>query len=114
MGQDEQSSTYPLGKLSNPHILAPEGSSVFDDSELCETDAHDLGTRLAVVAGPAAETGDDPRGKGQTAFGVRIALACGLAFEVGRDGLEDGPVVLLEGIAEALVGVAVAGPAQVA
>jgi len=35
--------------------------------------------------------------KARLPFGVRIALACGLAFEVGRDGLEDGPVVRLEG-----------------
>src|SRR5258708_7162471 len=98
-----------LNGLSDSHILKPESSSIFDGVELGEADAHDLRPGLSVVAGPAAESGDHPGGEGQAAFGVRIALSFGLAFETRRDGLEDGPVLRIEGIDQTLVGGAVAG-----
>src|SRR5436309_852965 len=75
--------------------------------EVGEADAHDFGTRLAVVAGPAAKACDDPGGEGQGSLGMRIALPLGLAFKLGRDGFEDGLVVRIKGIAQELIGVAV-------
>ena len=70
--------------------------------------SHDLRAWLAVVAGPAAEASDDPGGEGQGSLWMRIALTLGLAFELGRDGFEDGLIVRIEGIAQELIGVAVA------
>src|SRR5712692_12016033 len=99
----------PLPSLSDSHIVKRQSSSVLDRSEVLEASSHDLGSGLAVVAGPAAEAGDDPGGEGERALGVGIALPFCLARELGRDGFEDGLVVRIEGIGQALVGVAVAG-----
>src|SRR6185437_10689221 len=101
-------SPLPLRELSDSHIVKPQSSSVFDGAEVLQASSHDLGAGLAVVAGPSAETGDDPGGEGERALGVRIALALCLAGEFVRDGFEDGLVVRVEGIAQALVGIAVA------
>src|SRR6266851_5611122 len=88
--------------LSDSHIVKRQSSSVLDRSEVLEASSHDLGSGLAVVAGPAAEAGDDPGGEGERALGVGIALPFCLARELGRDGFEDGLVVRIEGIGQAL------------
>src|SRR6185312_15257952 len=97
--RDPRSAPSPLVVLSDSHIVKPQSSSVFDGAEVLQASSHDLGAGLAVVAGPSAETGDDPGGEGERALGVRIALALCLAGEFVRDGFEDGLVVRVEGIA---------------
>src|SRR5436305_8983146 len=94
-------------RLSDSHIWEGKVDTVFDGMEVGEADAHDFGTRLAVVAGPAAKACDDPGGEGQGSLGMRISLPLGLAFKLGRDGFEDGLVVRIKGIAQELIGVAV-------
>ena len=46
--------------LSDSHISYREGDAVFDGGEPSEADAHDLRSRLSVIAGPSSESGDDP------------------------------------------------------
>src|SRR5258708_29920636 len=94
--------------LSDSHIVTGQGSAVLDGAELGETDAHDLGSGLSVIAGQSAKAGDDPGGKGKGGLAMRIALSVGLALEPGRDGFEDGLIVRIEGIGQALVGGAIA------
>src|SRR2546428_13071453 len=87
----------PRKRLSDSHIVTDQGSAVLDGVELDEADAHDLGARLAVVAGPSAEAGDDPGREGKGALGVRIALSRGPALEPDRDSFADGLIGRLQG-----------------
>ena len=81
---------------------------MFDGVELDEAREHDDGARLSIVAGPTAEACKDPGGEGKRALWMRVLLARGLALEAGRDGLESGLVVEIEGIFERALGGALA------
>ena len=50
--------------LSDSHIFG-HLSAEFDGMEAIETIAHDLGARLSVIAGPAAEPGNHPGREGE-------------------------------------------------
>src|SRR5438034_11581987 len=92
----QHSPTSPW-RLSDSHILKLQCSAVLDALEIMQALAHHLGAGLSVVARPSAEPGDDPGGKGERSFGMRIFLAHGVAFEFGRKSLEQGLIVRLEG-----------------
>jgi hypothetical protein len=77
-----------------------------DGVELGETSDHDNGTWLAVIAGPTAEPCEDPGGIGERAFGVRVRLLCGFAFEGLTDALQGRLVVRIEQVAERAFGFA--------
>src|ERR1700693_2666479 len=71
---------------------------MFDGLEANEALEHDDGTRLSVVAGPAAQACEDPGGEGERASGMRIFLARSLAFEVCRDRFESEAIFRVEGV----------------
>ena len=81
---------------------------MLDGVELGEASDHDDGAWLSVVAGPAAEPCEDPGGIGERAFGMRVLLLCGLAFEGLADALQGGLVVGIEDVAERAFGFTVA------
>jgi hypothetical protein len=57
--------TSPRKRLSDSHIVEPESGAVLDAPEVVEAPAHHQGTGFAVIAGPAAEPGNDPGRKGE-------------------------------------------------
>src|SRR5713101_1591665 len=71
---------------------------MFDGVEANQALEHDDGTRLSVVAGPAAQACQDPGGECERASGMRIFLARSLAFEVGRDRFESEAIFRVEGV----------------
>ena len=71
---------------------------MFDGVELCEASEHDDGAWLAVVAGPSAESREDPCGVGERAAGVGVFLLFGFAFEALADALQGGLIVGIEDI----------------
>src|SRR6185436_11504179 len=66
-------------RLQDSHIS--EAPPMLDGVELGEPSEHDNGAWLSVVAGPTAESCEDPRGVGKRALRVRVLLLCGFAFE---------------------------------
>jgi len=54
---------------------------MLDGVELCEAAEHDDWAGFSVVAGPAAEPGEDPGCVGERSAGVWVLLPLGLAFE---------------------------------
>src|SRR6476646_2912852 len=86
--------------------------AVFDELEILQSDAHDLGAWLSVVSVPGSEAGDDPGGVGESALGVRVLLTLRLAFQLRRKSLQEGAVGGIEGLLEHLIGGAVASPNQ--
>src|SRR5829696_3309034 len=77
----------PFG-LADSHIAlrGHEGGAAFGGLELEPALEHDDWSGLAVVAGPSAEAGADPRRIGERAPGVGVALSFGLAFEALAQG----------------------------
>ena len=55
----------PRKRLFDSHILEPQCGAVFDVLEVVEAAAHDARSGFSVVAGPSAETSDDPGGEGK-------------------------------------------------
>src|SRR5690349_19968397 len=90
-------SPLPIFHLSDSHIENLERGSEFDRVEFGESDTHDLWAGLAIVAGPTAQPSDDPGREGQGSLRMWIALALGLALEPGRDSLDNGLIVRIEG-----------------
>src|SRR6476620_4236293 len=101
-------SLSPFLRLSDSHILKTQRGAIFDALEVVETLAHNSWTWFSVVAGPAAETTNDPAREGERSSGVRVFLSFRLAFELRRYGFEDRLVGRSESIGEALAGRAVA------
>jgi hypothetical protein len=62
-----RSAPSPLVALSDSHILEPqfECNAILDALEVFEASAHHEWTWLAIIAGPAAESGNYPSGKGE-------------------------------------------------
>src|ERR1700730_3896653 len=100
--------TSPRVRLSDSHILKPQCCTELDAPEVIEAPAHHLGTGLPVVAGPSAEAANDPGREGKRAFGMRILLKRCVAFELGRDRLENALIFLRKGIGQRLAARAVA------
>src|SRR5437763_15154863 len=88
--------TSPRVRLSDSHILKPQFDPELDALEGFEAQAHHFRTGLAVVAGPTTESGHDPSRKRERTFGMRVLLACGLAFEPLTDRFQDMLVVRIE------------------
>ncbi len=59
---------------------------------------HDDGAWFSVISGPSAEAGADPGGVSERAFGMRVFLALGLAFEVSAIGFDEGDVLGFEDV----------------
>src|SRR5438128_6639824 len=79
---------------------------MLDGVELGEASDHDDGAWLSVIASPAPEPCEDPRGIGKRAFGMRVLLLVGLTFEGLADTLQDRLVVGIEDITEWALGFA--------
>src|ERR1700757_4171185 len=71
------------------------------------SDQHDW-PRLAVISGPSAEAGADPRRMSERTGWVRVALACGASFEGLTDRLDNGLIGRLEDIRHRASGEAIA------
>src|SRR5438477_5080319 len=97
--------TSPRVRLSDSHILKPQFDPELDALEGFEAEVHHFGTGFAVVGGPPAKPGDDPGRKGKCAFGMRVFLPNGLAFELVADRFQNALIIGLEGVVQsALVG----------
>lgn len=81
---------------------------MLDGVELGEAPAHDDGARLSIIAGPAAQSCEDPCGIGQRTGGMWVLLLGGLAFETLRDSFQGRLVVGIEDVAERTLGFALA------
>src|SRR5207248_7843495 len=95
----------PCGLLDS-HIS--EAPTMLDGVELREASEHDDWAGLSVIAGPAAEPCADARRIGERAYGMRIFLLFGLAFEAVRDARQSGFVVGIEDVAERTFGFSLA------
>src|SRR5687767_3408598 len=80
----------PYG-LRDSHIA--EVPAVFDGLELGHSSEHDDGAGFAVIAGPAAEPGEEPGGPGERAWRVRVLLLGGVAFQARADRRERRAIV---------------------
>src|SRR5204862_7704799 len=98
-----------LSPLSDSQIFG-DICAHFDGVEAVETMTHDEGSRLSIVYGPPAETGDDPAREGDRAFAMGIVLALGATFKALRDGCYEGSIVSFEAAVVALRGGSVTGP----
>src|SRR5947208_16311897 len=95
----------PASGLSDSHILKPQFDPELVALEGFEAEVHHFGTGFAVVGGPPAKPGDDPGRKGKCAFGMRVFLPNGLAFELVADRFQNALIIGLEGVVQsALVG----------
>src|ERR1700722_9698232 len=75
-----------------------EGYALFSVLEAQPAVQHDDGSGFAVIAGPSAEPRTNPCGVSERAFGMRVLLSFGFAFELGAEGLEQRYVLRLEGV----------------
>src|SRR5204862_5003750 len=85
--------TSPRLRLSDSHILKPQFDPELDALEGFEAEVHHFGTGFAVVGGPPAKPGDDPGRKGKCAFGMRVFLPNGLAFELVADRFQNALII---------------------
>ena len=81
---------------------------MLDGVELIGPSEHDDGTGFSIVAGPASEPGQYPSGIGERAFGVRVFLLFGFAFQTSADAFESWPIVRIEDIGERTFGFSLA------
>lgn len=81
---------------------------MFDGVELGEASEHDDGAWLSIIAGPTAQSCEDPCGIGQRTGGVWVLLLSGLAFETSTDPFQGRLVGGIEDIAERTLGFSLA------
>src|SRR5579862_6353100 len=81
---------------------------MLDGMELGEASEHDDGAWLAIIAGPSAQSCEDPGGIGQRTGGMWVLLLGGLAFEALRDPFQSRLIAGIEDVAERTFGFAIA------
>src|SRR5437870_8035589 len=80
-GESATSYSSPRRKPLSDSQIFGDICAHFDGVEAVETMTHDEGSRLSIVSGPPAETGDDPAREGERAFAMGIFLAIGATFQ---------------------------------
>src|SRR5579871_1826121 len=96
----------PPAGLRDSHIS--EAPAMLDSVEVSETPKHHDGAWFSVVAGPTAQSGEDPSGIGKRALGVRVLLFFGFAFEVLIDAFKRRLVARIENISDGAAAFALA------